>query len=127
MKKAPSKMKLKKKIKVIIDTISPFFYSSLILIIIIFLCSKFTGFEGHTPLPGSSTVGHPLITSYLEGLKYWLNYLILFLIVFFVSLLLFGKLQYKDVLKKNMEKDNEKEKLDKVENTNESNYNGSLF
>jgi lipopolysaccharide export LptBFGC system permease protein LptF len=38
--------------------------------IIDFFLSKITGFETQNIVPGSSTVGHPLITSYKEGLNY---------------------------------------------------------
>ena len=107
-----TKMKLNKKFKAIILTIAPFFSLSLIVVILIFLISKFIGFESNQLTPGSSTLSHPLITSYKDGLLlYWRKFLF-----FFISFFIFTFLLAISFIKPLKEYFDEKEKKKSIEN-----------
>lgn len=113
-------MKLNKKFKAIILTIAPFFSLSLIVVILIFLISKFIGFEDRVFTPGSSTVNHPLVTSYKEGLKYWPDFLFYFFAFFIMGLLLFSKSRYKDIMRKYKQKELDMKKNEENDSLNKN-------
>jgi hypothetical protein len=88
------------------------------LIIVSFLLSKITGFEDTNFVPGSSTVGHPLITSYREGLKLWRDFLYQF-IVFFITGYIFGYFILIKNIEENFDQKDEKMGLGRGKNINE--------
>ena len=68
--------KMKNKVKALLTILMISLFGALISVFIIFIFSKFTGFEDHQLTPGGSTVGHPLITSYKIGiLLFWKKFL----------------------------------------------------
>lgn len=102
----------KNRIKAINRFIIIVFCVSLIFGLLHFFTSKFTGFENNNLVPGSSTVGHPLVTSYSEGLKYWKSFLFDGIIAFILFFLFFyskfvnaieKRLDQKDEYKKSIE------------------------
>lgn len=93
---------------------------SLFDVIIIFLLGKFFGFESSAFTPGSSTVRHPLITSYIEGfLLNWNKYIIIFLVILLFTNLL--TLSFYKPLKEYFDEKDEKMKKMKIEDNNSIN------
>jgi len=112
--------KMKNKIKAIGYILFINFLFSLIAVILAFLLGKLFGFEGNRLTPGSSTVGHPLVTSYKDGLLlYWQRFLFFFICIFFLSLLLATSF-YKDLKEKLDRKDEEKKKSKENDSLNKN-------
>ena len=102
--------KMKNKVKALLTILMISLFGALISVLIIFIFSKFTGFEDHQLTPGGSTVGHPLITSYKIGiLLFWKKFLYLFIgsSVFFF---LISTSLYNDIIEKFERKDEKKSK-----------------
>ena len=114
--------KMKNKIKAIGYILFINFLLSLIAVILAFLLGKLFGFESNRLTPGSSTVGHPLVTSYKDGLLfYWQRFLFFFICIFFFSLLLATSF-YKD-LKEKLDRKDEKKKSKENDSLNENKNN----
>jgi hypothetical protein len=114
--------KMKNKIKAILVMLMISILGALISVLIIFIFSKFTGFEDHQLTPGGSTVGHPLITSYKIGiLLFWRKFLYLFIgsSVFFF---LISTSLYNDIIEK-FERKDEKKKSKENNSLNENKNN----
>jgi hypothetical protein len=100
--------KMKNKVKAILFMLMISLLGSLIAVLIIFIFSKFAGFEDHRFTPGGSTVGHPLITSYKLGiLLYWKKFIFLFTAFFVTTFFVLTDL-YNDIIEKFERKDEEK-------------------
>ena len=114
--------KMKNKIKAILVMLMISFLGSLIVVIIIFIFSKFTGFEDHQLTPGGSTVGHPLITSYKLGiLLYWKKFIYIFTAFSIITFLALTSL-YNDIIEK-FERKDEKKKSKENNSLNENKNN----
>lgn len=113
---------MKNKVKAILYMLMISLLGSLIAVLIIFIFSKFAGFEDHRLTPGGSTVGHPLITSYKLGiLLYWKKFIFLFTAFSIISFLVLTDL-YKDIKEKLDRKDEEKKKSKENDSLNENKH-----
>ena len=101
----------KNRIKAINKFILIVFCVSLIFGILRFFTSKFTGFEIDNLVPGSSTVGHPLVTSYTDGLKYWISFLFDVIIAFILLFLLLYSTFVSGIEKRLDQKDEERKSI----------------
>ena len=114
---------MKNKVKAILFMLMISLLGSLIVVIIIFIFSKFTGFEDHQLTPGGSTVGHPLITSYKIGiLLYWKKFIYIFTAFSIITFLALTDL-YNDIIEKFERKDEEKKKSKENDSLNENKNN----
>lgn len=112
--------KMKNKVKAILFMLMISLLDSLIVVIIIFIFSKFTGFEDHQLTPGGSTVGHPLITSYKIGiLLYWKKFIYIYTAFSIITFLALTDL-YNDIIEKFERKDEEKKKSKENDSLNEN-------